>query len=138
MLGEEPSFNNSTVVLAGAHDPLVLDELGRKTARPFDLACQAGSSATEGATRKEIRCVPLSGRKTLTPEIAVVVQGRTVWVPVGTTLGDVISTTTTVDDDLCDHVTMFRLDGRIPKPVVFLPINDWTALPLLKGDSVQW
>ncbi len=94
------------------------------------------------------RCVAFPGRAYAVPEIAVMIRGHREYVPVGTTLGDLIAgsidVTNVTRTELTAHVAKtLQLQRRYGTRLVDVKLrfdNDgsWRRLGLLHGDEIQW
>jgi hypothetical protein len=119
-------------VFAGASSAAALDKVFTSKLRD---ECQSG-----------LRCVMFRGHTEVIPEIPVSIQGRPMYVAVGTTLGDVITRVldlTRVSDDevtvqFRSRLKMYRWHGTRLAPVAILFDQSWLALPIRHGDVVRW
>ncbi len=112
-----------------------------------DLDAVANSTLFDECSKK-LRCVIFRGHTQVIPEIPVSVQGESMYVAVGTTLGDVITRFTdrsrVSDQELRQlfhqqlvmrrwfGARLFRVDLRLDAG------SDWLGLTLRHGDVVRW
>lgn len=127
-------------ILAGAATWEQLDAMQTK----FESSCLP---AAEPLASTAIRCVTFVGHTDLVVEIPIRVQGALEYVPLGTTLGDVLARelgpvdeSPNARDYVHDRVLMRRRFGvrLVAVQLDFSRLSGWRDLMLVQGDVVTW
>jgi hypothetical protein len=120
---------------AALHYPTLLGDFSWGKLEDFAPSNDAPSNGVRPQKR-----IAMRGRDLLIPEILITVNGSPTFVPIGTTLGDVLATASSMTSaEVARRVVVRRAVGDVHRRVRFATTSaEIFELPMLKGDRVQW